>query len=300
MKLSLSIFLLIICIVFEQPRISSLLALIFPGEYTHLFSFLLPVILVISLILIDAKRKFTRFVLSASFFIILLLSYYNTVMNSFRQSEVIKDQSLQSLYTDKSEKQSLLIGKLELKPCYAPKIGSEKYDSEMSYYRHCLGVQENDKKEFEKNQSIIAAQVEDLSKRILAIESVGPDYTLAFSQAILGFFLSLILGVVSGFTANLISIEIKDMASTTEEHPVLKHIYQGKTYREVSELTGMSVGSIHSMIRNSKKNRLNKNEQRLNKTEQRLNKTEHKIKAIEHSFFDHAILNKIQKFFIGA
>lgn len=240
--------------VFEEPRISMLLELVFPGEFSRSFSFILPFLVVSITVLTSGSniRNWKGNFVVFSFAAILILSYANTVLVGIKESE-------DSLKTEKKELQDLIDSKQAAlenikspRTCYAPRKDSENYDDLIQGYHICQSIANTERLSSEKSSNSISSEITILLKKQERLENSNPDYFKPISQGLTGLFLSIILSIGTSVFCFALSKEIQSFVmeiDMPEDTRLAILIAEKKSIREIANIFDWSKSTADRKIR---------------------------------------------------
>ena len=250
------IYSLIIAIVtiFEEPRISQLLALVFPGEFSKVFSYLLPV-LVVAISVFSSSHNLEKFrnasVLALS--VLLVLSYVNTILVTIEESKEKRILKIDELKKSISTKQNELKSLKSARVCYSPsKQNNDEYEQLLESYRNCQAVAKSESTTIQAQAESLQSEILTLTTELQNYQNQKPEYLKPLTQAATGFFLSVILSICTSVFCYGLSNELKnflvevEMSDSTRLAILLS---EGKSIRQIAVFFGWSKSTAERRIR---------------------------------------------------
>lgn len=249
-------FVLLIVTLFEEPRISILLKLVFPEDFSRAFSYSIP-FLVVCVSVISARPgngiwKGAGAVSAFAFSAILILSYWNTILISVDESSQHRENRISELRTLISGKQKEFQKPAGVRNCYAPVQGTEGYDDLLAGYRSCVLTAKMESDRIEKQSSLLSAEISVLTADLDKLQRTGADWTKPITQAATGICLSIILSVTTSIFCLSLAKELNDLvfvSQLSEESRLAVYISEGYSVRQIAEILEISKSAADRKIR---------------------------------------------------
>lgn len=244
---------LLTIVIFEEPRVSQLLALVFPGEFSKIFSYALPVlVLLISVVTYSQGQVWKGRSAVFAFSVVLFLSYGNTVLISVREAQAEHSAKIETVEHRIDQLHIQFAAKRSTRVCWAPEQNAENYQALMAGYNACVAASLAETQGTKQQSEAINQQIKS---ELLAIEKLRfswPDYIKSITQASVGILLSVILGIGTAVFCLGLSSEIRDLTSGSEQSDVFRiagFLAEGRSIREIAQELGISKGTAERTIR---------------------------------------------------
>lgn len=244
---------LLTIVIFEEPRVSQLLALVFPGEFSRLFSFALPVlVLLIAVVTYSSgdiwKGRTAVFAFSA----VLFLSYLNTVLISVREAKSNHTDQIEAVQGKLDSLHIQMNSGKTARQCWAPASSAENYQDLLSGYNACLSASAAESEGIKNQTNSLSAQIKIQIASLENLKKTQPDYIKSITQGAVGILLSVILGIGTGVFCLGLSSEIREIVSSSEQSEIFKIaglLAEGRSIREIAQELGVSKGTAERTVR---------------------------------------------------
>lgn len=244
---------LLTIIIFEEPRVSQLLTLVFPGEFSKLFSYSLPVlVLLISVVTYSQGYVGRGRTAVFAFSVVLFLSYGNTVLISVREAQAEHDKKIQSAQGRLDNLQIQMNSGKSARQCWAPNPAAENYQDLLNGYNGCLAQSAVESEGIKQTVNSLSAQIKIQTAAMDSLQKSIPDYWKSATQASVGILLSVILGIGTAVFCLGLASEIREFASTSTQSETAKiagYLAEGHSIREIAQKLGTSKSSAERAVR---------------------------------------------------
>lgn len=244
---------LLTIVIFEEPRVSQLLALVFPGEFSKIFSYALPVLaLLISVVTYSQGQIWKGRTAVSAFSVVLSLSYLNTVLISVREAESAHTEQIEEVQGKLDSLQIQMDSGKTARQCWPPALSAENYQDLMNGYRACLSASSAESEGIKNQTNSLSAQIKIQLSALEILKKSRPDYWKSITQGAVGLLLSVILGIGTAVFCLGLSSEIRDLTANSGQSEISKIaglLAEGKSIREIAQELGVSKGTAERTIR---------------------------------------------------
>ena len=244
---------LLTIIIFEEPRVSQLLTLVFPGEFSKLFSYALPVLVLLISVVTYSQGHIGRGRTAVfAFSVVLFLSYGNTVLISVREAQAEHSAKIQAVQGKLDSLQIQINSGKSARACWAPNPAAENYQDLLNGYNACLSASAAESDGIKQSINSLSAQIAVQTATLDSLQKSIPDYWKSATQASVGILLSVILGIGTAVFCLGLASEIREFASRSIQSEAAKmagYLADGYSIREIAQKLGTSKSSAERAVR---------------------------------------------------
>lgn len=244
---------LLTIVVFEEPRVSQLLALVFPGEFSRLFSYALPVLVLLISVVTYSQGHIGRGRTAVfAFSVVLFLSYGNTVLISVREAQTEHANKIQAVQGKLDSLQIQINSGKSARQCWAPNPAAENYQDLLNGYNSCLSASAAESDGIKQSINTLSAQIAVQNTALDSLQKSIPDYWKSATQASVGILLSVILGIGTAVFCLGLASEIREFASKSTQSETAKiagYLAEGHSIREIAQKLRTSKSSAERAVR---------------------------------------------------